>query len=181
MEVFVWFRWIGPLRTCTSTHTHIHWETRKMKSPVHCDVMQYSSSVINNTSVRHCRSRFCFSECLRDFLVSFLHFKGALRSFPLNKSLFTSSVTHQSALSVSLRPDKHVECIYFLIQRFHSILLFPRLCWCITAFLGTLLPPVDQNRKPLIKRLLHGVYYWWNNSTFVGAFNTGDVYTYLCF
>ena len=82
------------------------------------------------------------------------------------------SVTHKNALCVSLRSNKHVECISFLtkhlLSQFLSIFLFKHcshpcllacglllhcLRWCIAAYLGPVLPPVDQwnSATPLVR------------------------------
>lgn len=37
-----------------------------------------------------------------------------------NKVLFTFSITHQDTLCVTLRPDKHVECIFSPHEHFES-------------------------------------------------------------
>lgn len=91
---------------------------------------------------QHSRKTLIISESQSGISLS-IRFKGTLWNFLVNKQKF--SVTLQKVLCLSLSSNKCAECISFLTAKCCNVsgpALFTPVFFA--AFLGTLLPPVDQ-------------------------------------
>lgn len=98
------------------------------------------------------------------------------------RSWLKTTLTPVNILCVSLKSNKLVECLHKTKRRFFlkilnrglftsmftsSLLRHLRLCWCNSAFLGTLLPPVRNQSTGNLYRVAHmlAAHAWYKHSS----------------